>query len=146
MAYDPRRSAERIVLDTNVLASALAFGGVPESILELGRGGLVRIFASSFILGELAQVLAAKKFGWTASEIAEVIKSLREFVSLVEPEERLRIIAAEPDDNRILECGAAAQAQVIVTGNMKHIRPLGAFEGIHILTPREFLDRYFPGT
>jgi len=58
MASDPRRSPDRIVLDTNVLALALAFGGVPESILELGRGGLVRLFASSFILGELARVLA----------------------------------------------------------------------------------------
>lgn len=38
-----------------------------------------------------------------------------------------------------------AKADTIVTGNMKHIRPLGRFQGIEILTPREFLDRHFPG-
>ena len=37
-----------------------------------------------------------------------------------------------------------AAAQILVTGNFKHIRPLGFFRGIEILTPREFLDKYFP--
>jgi len=47
-------------------------------------------------------------------------------------------------DNRILECAVDAHANVLITGNMKDIRPLGTFRGIEILTPREFLARYFP--
>lgn len=48
-------------------------------------------------------------------------------------------------DNRILECAIEAQADVLITGNFKHIRPLDSFRGITILSPREFLDRYFSG-
>ena len=44
----------------------------------------------------------------------------------------------------ILECAVEAKAQVLVTGNFKHIVPLKSFRGIAILTPREFLDKYFP--
>lgn len=134
----------RLVLDTNVLASALEFGGPPLQVLELGRARLVEIFASPFIMAELAEVLASRKFRWEARRIQESLRELSIPVKLVEPDVEVRAIPAKESDNRILECGLAAKADVIVTGNMRHIRPLARFQGIEILTPREFLDKHFP--
>lgn len=134
----------RVVLDTNVLVSALAFGGVPKIILELGRNKTLDIFGSPFILDELRGVLASKKVRWDGRKIKQSIEDLKSFLRLVDPKTTVDAIQAEEKDNRILECGVEAGAQVIVTGNMRHIRPLGSFQDIEILRPREFLDKYFP--
>lgn len=69
---------------------------------------------------------------------------LRSFLEMIDPRRRLDVISAHSADNRILECAVEAKADVIVTGDLKHIRPLGSFEGIEILTPREFMGKYFP--
>ena len=135
---------ERVVLDTNVLASALAFGGVPQVVLGLGRAGEFDVYSSPFILGELSGVLASRKFRWERGEIEGALRELRSFITVIEPPTGVVSITADIQDNRILECGLAASAAVIITGNMKHIRPLGSFQGIAILTPREFIDRFFP--
>lgn len=135
----------RIVLDTNILTSALVFGGPPEQVVELGRGGLVELFASPFILEELTKVLEGKKFLWEPRRIVEAVIELKSFMTVLEPAVRLGVIQGKENDNRILECAVEAKAAAVITGNMRHIRPLGSFQGIEILTPREFLDKYFPG-
>ena len=58
---------------------------------------------------------------------------------------KVSAISSKESDNRILECALDAQADVLVTGDMRDIRPLNSFRGIEILTPREFLDKHFPG-
>ena len=134
----------RLVLDTNVLASALEFRGAPLQVLELGRSRLIEIFESAFIMRELTRTLASRKFGWEAPEIAASLQELETFVTLVEPTVRVDVIQTKDSDNRVLECAVAARADALVTGNMRHLRPLGRFQDIEILTPREFLDAYFP--
>lgn len=139
-----RGRPERVVLDTNALASALAFGGVPGVVLELGRSGRLAVFLSGFILGELRETLASRRFGWDPQRIEKALDRLKAMAQVLEPRGRLDAIRADEKDNRILECAVAAAAEVLVTGNMKHIRPLGRFRDIEILTPRELLDKYFP--
>ena len=63
---------------------------------------------------------------------------------LLSMRQRVSVIQQKDSDNRILECAIEASADVLITGNFKHIRPLGSFRGIEILAPREFLDKYFP--
>lgn len=60
------------------------------------------------------------------------------------PKEKIDVIKTHDPDNRILECAVEAQANVLVTGNMKDIRPLGSFRGIEIISPQEFIAEYFP--
>lgn len=145
MRSDPKTPPRRIVLDTNVLASALAFGGVPRSVLEFARRGIIEMFFSAFILDELRRVLASSKVRWRSSEVEAAIREIESFGRLVDPKEKVSAIAAFDADNRILECALESRAEAIVTGNLRHIRPLGDFRGIRILTPREFLDEFFPG-
>lgn len=78
------------------------------------------------------------------AEVGEVIRLLKDHARIVSPTEKISVIRGKDADNRILECAAAAKANVLVTGNFKPIRPLGSFRGIQILTPREFLDKHFP--
>jgi len=131
----PRRC---IVLDTNVLISAIVFGRNPRTILEMVMAGQVRCVLSFAILDELRDVLQRPKFGFTPEQAVTVIEELRSLCDILNPARRLRTIKADPDDNRILECAVEAKADAIVTGDA-HLLKLKTFRGISIMSPADFL-------
>jgi len=103
----------------------------------------VELFLSDFILGELSRTLM-RKIRLPERETLEILHLLNDYAHIVSPRKRLSVIREKESDNRILECALEAVADVLITGNFKHIRPLNSFHGTEILTPREFLDKYFP--
>jgi len=130
----------RIVLDTNVVISALAFpGSKPDEILARIRRGEIELFISEFILSELGRVLE-DKFRFTRRETEARLHAIRNIAKLVAPTERIAVVAAKDDDNRILECALAAQAEFLVTGDKAHLLPLGSYRGTKIMSPAQFLD------
>lgn len=142
---NPGHKHLRIVFDTNVLFSAVAFvkDNPPLKILESVREGKVEAVVSPFILEELQRNLI-RKAHWDEAQFLAFEKELKQHLYLIKPKTHLSVIKRVDADNRILECAVEAEANVLITGNMKDIRPLGTFQGIEILTPREFLDKYFP--
>ena len=131
----------RVVIDTNVLVSALLFGGKPSSIVESAKDGRIELCVSPFILTEFEDKLKSK-FGYSVRGAREARTDIEMISRIVQPQTKVRAIQRKDSDNRILECAVDAGAEVLVTGNMKDIRPLGRFEGVEILTPAEFLDKY----
>ena len=130
----------RVVLDTNVLISALAFpGSKPDQIVQYIRRGELQLFISPFILSELDRVLRQKfRFGKKESQARG--SGIRAISHLVNPTERVGVVKAKDDDNRILECALAAQTDFLVTGDKEHLLPLGSFRGTNIVTPAQLLD------
>ncbi|MBZ5529808.1 MAG: putative toxin-antitoxin system toxin component, PIN family [Acidobacteriia bacterium] len=128
----------RIVADTNVIISALVFGGLPRQIIDLAALGLCEICYSSPLRHEVEQVLK-KKFGWSREEIQNRLPVLFSWFVQVHPQVFVAAVKDDPDDDRILECALAAQARAIISGD-RHLLQLGSFESIPILTPRQFLD------
>ena len=141
----PEDKLLRVVVDTNVLFSALAFPAEspPAGVFKLIVDGNVLAFSSPFILDELERTLRTKA-GWDDEQLRVLRRRLKLMIRQVVPTSRLAVIKRIEADNRILECAVDARANVLITGNLKDIRPLGAFQGIDIMTPREFLARYFP--
>jgi len=130
----------RIVLDTNVLISALAFpGSKPDQILACIRRQACELFISPFILSELDRVLQGK-FCFTDKEADVRINAIRIIAHVITPTERIAVVTANDDDNRILECAAAAQAELLVTGDKEHLLPLETYQGTKIVTPAQCLD------
>jgi putative PIN family toxin of toxin-antitoxin system len=129
----------RIAIDSNVLVSALHFGGTPEALLLLANEGRVELFVSPFILAETARVLKSK-LGWTDKAVRDTIALIREVVTVVEPTRTVDAVPHDPTDNHILECAVHARADFLATGDKRHLLPLGTYEGIKIVTPRECLD------
>lgn len=143
-ASDLPSSFMRIVLDTNVLISALAFpGSKPDQLLYRIRRGEAELFLSPFILSELDRVLR-KKFRLNKREVDARVDAIRSITQIIEPTERVTVVTAVDDDNRILECALAAQAEFLVTGDREHLLPLGSFRNTRIVTPAEFLDLLGP--
>ena len=132
----------RVTVDTNVLISALLFEGKPAQILELAQEGKLDVVLSPFILGELEHVLH-DKFGFSEANARDARLQLEVFAEVIDPKGlKLQIIRRKDSDNRILECAIAGKVEILITGNMRDLRPLGSFKGIPILTPNEFLSRF----
>jgi len=133
----------RIVADTNVYVSAIVFGGTCEAILALARAGVVDLAISPPILGELRAVLR-ETFAWPDAHVREAIAEVAGLTRLVRPAKRLEGIVSHDPDHRMLECAVAAQAAFLVTGNTKYFHALKTFQGVQIVTPRQFLDLIRP--
>jgi putative PIN family toxin of toxin-antitoxin system len=129
----------RVVLDTNVLISAVVFQGLPASIVEHARVGSFRLILSPQLLEELRRILR-EKFQYTDAAIHKAEVSLRDVSEVVEPRETVSLITAEPSDNRVLEAAMMGKADMIVTGDHAHLIPLGSFQSIPIVTPRQLLE------
>ncbi len=128
----------RVVLDTNILISAIVFGGLPRKILEMAIASNVNCFLSFAILDELRDVLQRSKFGFSPQQAVTVIDELQDICEILNPPRRIRTIKADPDDNRILECAVEAQAMCIISGD-NHLLELGKYREIHIYSPADFL-------
>ena len=132
----------RVVLDTNVLVSALLFpGGAPEAVYRLGRQGRIELVSSGALLLELAQVLAVK-FALDRDGLEDAIVDLAQSAEIVRPTERLRVIERDPADDRVLEAAAEGQAGVIVSGD-RHLLELREWRAIRIVRPGPFLGELF---
>jgi putative PIN family toxin of toxin-antitoxin system len=134
-------TAPRVVFDTNVLVAAYNWpNGVAESAYLLVRQGKAELHTSTFIVGEVERILR-EKFGWEEDRTGRAIAQIRRVsASVHEPEEDLEVIQDDPTDNRILECALAAGAKFLVTGDKKHLLPLGSFHSVSIIGLRDFVD------
>ena len=96
---------------------------------------------SQFILGELARVLT-EKFELPPKAVQKAVHRFQRLATIVEPALTIDIIKEKEDDNRILECAVAGKVDYLVTGDKRHILPLGSIQGIPIVGVSEFLQKY----
>jgi predicted nucleic acid-binding protein len=90
------------------------------------------------LLDELAEKLQAK-LGFNAQQALDALADLLSFLRLVSITGNLKVIATDPDDDKVLECAVIGNATHIVTGDCRHLLPLGTYKGIAIVTAAEFL-------
>lgn len=129
---------QRIVLDTNVLISAVLFGGPPRDVLELVISGAVDCSLSLPILDETREVLRRPKFGFSPEQSFQLLEELHAVCDVINPAVRVQAVASDPADNMILECALESKADVVVSGD-HHLLDLGVFHSIHIVTPADYL-------
>ena len=128
----------KAVLDTNVLISAIVFGGIPRKILNEVINGRLKVAISREILHEIQRILLGKKFKYPEEVVNVITNQLAILCEIVSPVQRVEIVRSDPADNRIIECALEAKAQYIITGD-SHLIGLKVVHRISILTPGEFL-------
>ena len=133
----------RLVLDTNVVASAVLWGGVPRQLLQAGREKRVSLFASIRLLAELTDILVRPKFekklAASGLTIEQIVDRYAELAAVVQPAAIAPTVLDDPDDDQVLACAVAARADLIVSGDRRHLLPMGTFEGMPIVPPAEAL-------
>ena len=133
----------RVVFDTNVYISIFAFPEKPlGSLLDLAVIGAIGLFVCPFILEEFRRVVAFK-FGFEDEQVNFFEDRILEVSELVNPSETVAIIKSHEEDNRILECALAAEADYLVSGDRRHLIPLKRFRGTSIIQPADFLRLHF---
>jgi putative PIN family toxin of toxin-antitoxin system len=130
------------VLDTNVWISALLWSGPPNDILRLGESKRIVLVASPSIVDEVREVLARPKFtsriAALETSVGELVESLLTVVEVISEPIVEPVIAADPDDDRVLTCAVAGKARWIVSGDA-HLLALKRYKRIAMLAPTEAL-------
>ncbi len=130
----------RVVIGTNVIVSALLFGGTPGALIQLWKGKVIEPLLSKEILEEYLRVLAYPKFELTEKEIHFLIYSeILPWFQTVEVKRSEKVVKEDPTDDKFIACAKAGQAEAIVSGD-RHLLDLGSFESIQILTPSQLLQ------
>ena len=131
----------RAVLDTNTLVSSLLFTGTAARLVPLWQTGRINVLVSKDILQEYLRVLAYPKFRLGEEEIRRLIEEeLLLFAETVRVRRHLTVVRRDPTDDKFLECAVEGRAEYLVTGD-RHLRELGSYRTVVILTAGEFLDR-----
>ena len=132
----------RVVIDTNVLVSGLLspYGATGEIVRMLAAGSLDLLYDAR-IISEYESVLTRPKFSFEKAHIDNLIEFIVNYsipVSAIPLSRHL----PDGDDEPFLEVAISGKAECLITGNVAHY-PIKSRRKMRILTPRQFLNRYF---
>ena len=133
----------RAVVDTNTLISGIiAPLGAPARIVLRWQQGDFLLITSPVLLDELRRVLKypriAKRLGWSEDDRKQFLEGF-EMLALITPGMlSLPGITRDPKDDPVVACAVEGEAEFIVSGD-QDLLVLGAYQGVRMLTPREFL-------
>ncbi len=132
-----------VVLDANVVVSAyLNPHGKPARILSIARQNIIELCFSPQIILEIAETLIeprlVKLHGDNKEDVLAFSRALADVAIITPGIFEVNVVAADPDDNKILACAVEGKADFIVSGD-HHLTDLVSFEGISIVNPDNFL-------
>ena len=134
----------RVVLDTNVMISGLiSERGHPVRLLDAVRHGHLVLVTAPVQIDEVVDVLSRPKIAnrlteGANEELSHLLSDIAEIYA-----DALPVITAssDPDDNLILAIAVGARADLVVSGDKKHMVSLNVIEGIPIVSPAAAVDR-----
>ena len=132
----------KVVLDSNILISALGRKGKPRVVFEKCLHGELELVTSSSQLKELMRVMDYPKFGFTDEQKLTFLGIITAIATVVEIPKKLKVIEEDPDDDIILETAVVGNVGSIVSGD-PHLLKLVKFGRIKIVTANDFLGIWF---
>ncbi len=131
----------RIVLDTNVFISGIFFSGPPSQILKAWGNQSFQIVLSQQILDEYQRVAEDLSSKFPMTNILSIIELVTIHGQFIDTQGFDISVCEDPDDDKFIECAVASKCKTIVSGD-KHILKLTGYQGITVLNPRNFVDKY----
>lgn len=131
----------KAILDTNVLISGIFFSGTPYEILAAWRDRKIELIISPEILEEYRRMGEEMEIKFPGIEIAPFLELLAIEATMVAVMPLTESVCTDPDDDKFLACAIASKARVICSGDKALLKTTG-YQGIEVLTPRSFADRF----
>ncbi len=131
----------KVVMDTNVFVSGVFFSGPPYQILKAWQSGEFELVVSPEILEEyrrVGEILAEER---PAIDLKPVLNFVLEHATIYKPSLLKEPVCEDPDDDKFFACALASQSKIIISGD-KHLLKVSGYQGIEVLKPREFVDRF----
>jgi uncharacterized protein len=133
----------RLVLDTNVIISAFLWGGRPLELVRASSSGQAELFTSDPLVAELTASLLkprlARQVQASGLTAAEHVANYRNIRTVVEPAILPAAVSRDPDDDQVLACALAAEADAVVSGD-DDLLVLKGYAGIAILQVGEAVE------
>ena len=134
----------RLVLDTNVVVSALLWGGPPRYLRNLALDGQVVLVSSPVLMAELHRILnyprLTKRLVQLDTSGAELVQQYQAIVTLVHPFDVPRVVSNDVDDDHVVAAAVVGQVEMIVSGD-RDLLQLQSHAGIAILNARDAWER-----
>ena len=130
----------KVVIDTNVLVSALLFKGVPGELIECWKQRHIIPLTSRDIIDEFIRVLSYPKFQLTEKEIEFLLhQEILPWFEIVTVKIRTPYVADDPDDDKFIWCALAGRVECIISGD-EHLLNLDP-SPVPVLSPSQFLSK-----
>ena len=126
----------RVVVDTNVLIAGLVAEGVCRDIVKR-RLPACELLTSRVLLDELGEKMR-EKFGLDPKNLP-LLQIYQDSATVLKPKSLRKPVCRDPDDDELLAIALAGKAEIILTGD-KDLLTLKQFQGIKILSPRQFVE------
>ena len=131
-----------LVFDSNIYIAAFATHGLCQALFEICLD-THSLFISEEILTEITKGLD-KKIKIPLSVISNIVLYLKQNTRVIKPQKIENPQCRDPNDDHVLELCIAAKTQYLVTGD-KDLLAMKSYQGIAILTPREFWEELRKG-
>ena len=132
------RYKHRIVVDSNILVSALVYGGKPRQVIELVLEDATLIMSAE-ILSKLRRVVYSK-FPAFIDEVERLELLLKRDAIFVELGSVVVTESRDPDDNMVIETAIIGECSFVVSGD-KDLLTLSSYKEIAIVSPADFLSK-----
>ncbi len=141
MSTKPEKT--KVVLDTNIVVSALiGKHGAPAKIFEKILLDKIENYTSTEILAEMENVFNRKEITERTSKEDRtfILSEFKTRSKILHPKTKIKAVIEDTDDDKFLEAALEAKVHYIISGD-QHLTKLKTFRGIHIVTPKEFIER-----
>jgi len=123
-----------------VLVSAFIAAGPPSRIIEEAIDGHLELVLPEPVMVELKRILVEKlEFNPERWQGVELLLTDLAVESVSVPEGPVEPVTGDSDDDLILACAVSAGVEVLVSGDRKHLLPLGTHRGVRVLAPQALL-------
>lgn len=136
-----QEKVKRVVLDTNVLVSALLFKGALSRLVELWRKGKMIPVISRETFEELTTVLQYPKFSLSKDEIKSVVEhEILPYFEIIEVVKAVKGVCRDPGDDKFVSCALSASVDCIVSGD-KDFCDVRQYKTVKIISASDFLKK-----
>jgi len=133
----------KVVLDTNVLVSGIFFSGPPAGILRAWSQGKLQLVLSPEILDEYKRVSAELAVKYPDIDIQRILDLIVVHSVMCSPAASPHRVCEDPDDDKFFAAAIDTRTKIIVSGD-KHLLRESGYQGVSVVTPRQFVVRYLP--
>jgi len=130
----------RIVIDTNVVASGIFFGGKPKRLLELVVSESMEAFVSDEIITEYQETLDELCSRYPRKPHQLPLNKIVSSMNIIRPTSQIKI-CRDPDDDKFINCAIDARCVYIVSGD-KDLLSVERYGNVKIITVSEFFENY----
>jgi putative PIN family toxin of toxin-antitoxin system len=131
-------------LDTNVVLSGLFFGGLSGRVLDAWRDDRFTLVLSVPIMAEYREAAAEFEAAYGGSDFEAFAGLIVMHAEIVDaPEQLPERVCSDSDDDKFLACAMVAGVRIVVSGD-RRLQAGSGWNGIDVVSPRHFLERYLP--